>query len=74
MWYDKDTQSVQHADKYSQHSSISYSVWLNGWVFIYDLCSCGFESRGSHLKTHILYADAEKCLDKVWLKDSVLET
>ena len=24
-------------------------VWLNGWVFIYDLSDCCFESRCSHL-------------------------
>ena len=32
-------------DKYSQHRSILWPVWLNGWVFIYKLSSCGFESR-----------------------------
>ena len=37
-------------DKYSQHSSIIWSVWLNGWVFIYELRSCGFESCWSHSK------------------------
>ena len=24
-------------------------VWLNGWVFVYELSGCGFESRCSHL-------------------------
>ena len=24
-------------------------VWLNGWVFVYDLSGCGFESSCSHL-------------------------
>ena len=23
-------------------------VWLNGWVFVYELSGCGFESRCSH--------------------------
>ena len=36
-------------DKYSQHSSIIWPVWLNGWVFNYELSGCGFESRCSHL-------------------------
>ena len=36
--------------KYSQHSSIIWPVWLNGWVFVYKLYGCGFESRCSHLK------------------------
>ena len=27
-----------------------WPVWLNGWVFIYKLSGCEFESRHSHLK------------------------
>ena len=27
-----------------------WPVWVNGWVFIYELCGCGFESHCSHLK------------------------
>ena len=38
-----------NSDKYSQHSSIIWPVWLNGWVFVYELNGCGFESRYSHL-------------------------
>ena len=30
--------------------SIIWPVWLNGWVFVYELSSCGFESSCSHLK------------------------
>ena len=29
--------------------SVSRPVWLNSWVFIYELSGCGFESRCSHL-------------------------
>ena len=29
------------------HNTIS--VWLNGWVFVYKLSGCGFESRWCHL-------------------------
>ena len=34
--------------KYSQHSSIVWLVWLNGWVFAYELSGCGFKSSCSH--------------------------
>ena len=27
-----------------------YIVWLNGWVFVYELNRCGLESSCSHLK------------------------
>ena len=40
---------MHRTDKYSQHSSIIWPVWLNGWVFVYELSGCGFESRCSHL-------------------------
>ena len=44
------TYSQMHCtDKYSQHSSIIWPVWLNDWVFIYELSGCGFESSCSHL-------------------------
>ena len=39
---------MHHADKCSQHSSIILPVWLNGWVFVYELSSCGFKSSCSH--------------------------
>ena len=35
--------------KYSQLNSIIWPVWLNGWVFIYELSGCWFESSCSHL-------------------------
>ena len=40
---------MHRTDKYSQHSSIIWPIWLNGWVFVYELNGCGFESRCSHL-------------------------
>ena len=44
------TYSQMHGtEKYSLHSSINRPVWLNGWVFAYELSGCGFESRCSHL-------------------------
>ena len=36
-------------DKYSRHSSIIWPVWLNGWVFVYEVSDCGFQSCCSHL-------------------------
>ena len=40
---------MHHTDKYSQHSSIIWSDWLNGLVFVYEQSGCGFESCCSHL-------------------------
>ena len=40
---------MHHTNKYSQHSSIIWQVWLNGWVFAYELGGCGFQSRCNHL-------------------------
>ena len=43
------THSQMHgADKYSQQSSTICPVWLNGWVLVYKLCGCRFESRCSN--------------------------
>ena len=36
-------------DKYSQHNLIIWPVWLNSWVFIYELSGCGFEFSCSHV-------------------------
>ena len=36
-------------DKCLQHSSIIWTVCLNGWVFVYKLSGCGFESCCCHL-------------------------
>ena len=36
-------------DKYSQHGSIIWPVWLNGSVFVYELSGCGFKSHCCHL-------------------------
>ena len=44
---------MQWTDKYSQHSLIIWPVQLNGWVFVYELSGCGFESHCSHLKFRI---------------------
>ena len=45
----KTYNQMYRTDKYSKLSSIIWPVWLNGWVFVYELSGCGFESRCSHL-------------------------
>ena len=47
----KTYSQMRRSDKYSQHISIIWPVWLNGWVFVYELSGCGFESSCSHLNT-----------------------
>ena len=39
---------MHRTDEYSQHSSIIWRVWLNRWVFIYELSGCGLQSSCSH--------------------------
>ena len=40
---------MHHTDNYSQHSSINWLSWPNGWVLVYELIDCGFESLSCHL-------------------------
>ena len=50
IWSSSDCKSQMHrTDKYSQYSSIIWLVWLNGWVFIYDLSGCEFKPCWSNL-------------------------
>ena len=50
------TYSQMHrTDKYSEHSSIIWPVWLNGWVFVYELSGCGSESSCSHLNCNYCF-------------------
>ena len=41
--------STHRTDKYSQHSSIIWPIWLNDWVFVYKLSAvpCLFQARSS---------------------------
>ena len=41
---------MQRTNKYSQHGSFIKRIWLNGWVFLYEVSGCGFEFRCNHLK------------------------
>ena len=50
------TYSQMHrTDKYSQHNSIIWPVWINGWVFVYGLSVSGFESRCCQIKQYQIY-------------------
>ena len=42
-------QHIAQYNEYLQHSSIFWPVLQNGWVFIYKLSGCGFESCCCHL-------------------------
>ena len=48
-WHDKNIQSNARTDKCSEHSSIIWPVWSNGWVFVYELSGSEFESGCSDL-------------------------
>ena len=39
---------MHRTNKYSEHSSIIWSVWPNGWVFVCELSGSWFESSWSH--------------------------
>ena len=45
IWSLSDSNDIQ------THNHIVHkrTVWLNGWVFVYELCVCGFGSRCCHL-------------------------
>ena len=40
---------MNRTDNFSQHITVIGSVSLSGWVFVYELSGCWFESRCSHL-------------------------
>ena len=42
----------------TEHSSIIWPVWPNGWVFFYELSSSGFESSCSQLHKRFMYLGA----------------
>ena len=48
---------------YSRHRSIIWPVWPNGWVFVYELSGCGFESSCSHLNLDFAPASSKDFLD-----------
>ena len=40
----KEQKSLRLLDKNFIGSSCKKSVWLNGWVFAYEVSGCGFQS------------------------------
>ena len=40
---------MHRTDQNSQHSSVTWPVWLNGLVFVYEVSGCGLKSRFCHL-------------------------
>ena len=40
-------------------------IWLNGWVFVYELSSCRFESRCCHINFILLYCRRYDALSSV---------
>ena len=40
---------MHSTDRYSQHNSIIWPVWLNGWAFVYELSGLEFKSRCCNL-------------------------
>ena len=49
IWSLSDSNEIRTYNHWvvNQHSTTGL-VWLNGWVFVYELCGCGFESRCCH--------------------------
>ena len=55
---------IHSTDKYSQHMSIIWPNWLNGWVFFYELTGCGFESRCRHIDSCLTITQV--CMKEYW--------
>ena len=48
--YPKFKWKQQHLNPQPHHSSIIWPVWINGWVFVYELNGCEFKPRCCHLR------------------------
>ena len=62
---------IHHTDKYSQYSSIIWPVWLNGWVFVYELSGCGFESSCIHINNFSYMSEKLPILDVLFAVHNV---
>ena len=54
IWSLSDSNEIRTHNHLVRKRTLNYlakfwPVWLNGWVFIYELSGCGFESRCCHL-------------------------
>ena len=54
---------MHRTDNYSQQSSMIWPVWLNDWVFVYELSGCGFYSSYSHLNLRYPPVSSKDFLD-----------
>ena len=59
---------MHRTDKYSQHSSIIWPVWLNAWVFVYKLSGCWFESHCSSSVCFKKKKEDPKLFCNIWMK------
>ena len=66
----KTHSQMHHTDRYSKYSSWkkklnikNWSVWLNGWVFVYKLSASGFESHCIYLTADIVPVSSMEYLD-----------
>ena len=73
---------MQPTDKYLHLSSIILSIWPNGWMFVYKLSGCGFEShiqcgfilirvpdmigRYSQIQSTDKYAQLSSIISSIW--------
>ena len=49
-WKDANTEwNWSRTQNHLVHKRTLRPIWLNGWVFVYELSGCGFESSCSHL-------------------------
>ena len=60
---------MDRTDKYSQYSSVIWSVWLNGWVFLYKISGSGFESRCCYL--NCVFSECKASVGKDIFSDNV---
>ena len=54
---------MYRADKYPQHSWNIWPVWLNGWVFVYELSGCGCKCCCRHLSSDFATDSSKEFLD-----------
>ena len=63
---------MYRTDIYLQHSSIMWPVWLNGWVFVYQLSRFRFLSSCRHLnlRLHMIITSSQMHRTDIYLQRS----
>ena len=52
FWNSNDSNQIQTLNHFVRKRTLNHlAIWLNGWVFVYELSGCRFESRCCHLKS-----------------------